>query len=317
MGLDTILSPGFIDGVLRGMLTMAVPLLLGSLGEIFVQRSGNVNLGLEGQMLISSFIAFVGTFYFQSPFLGILCALLFGAMVGLFMSYMTINLGANMIIIGVVMNIFAVGFTSFFFRYFLGASLMPPTIVRMTPMPIPLLNQLPGIGFVFNQNLMVYMALLAVPLCSFVLFRTNIGLKIRTVGGNAEAADTMGISVVRIRYLTWIIGALMASLAGAFLSLNVGMFADGMSANRGFICIALVMFSRWKPLYALAGALLFGLADGLQLRFQALSVGVPYQFLVMLPYVLTVAVMVISARFKFINPSVIGQPYQRESKETQ
>lgn len=297
-------------------LNMAIPLLLAALGEIFVQRSGCINMGIEGMMLIGSFIGVVATIYYGVS-AGFLLCIAAGILLGLFMAFMSVNVKASQPIVGVVLNLLGAGATSFLYRYIIGLSQDLPTITQLSNIQIPLLSKLPVIGFLFNQNLLTYAVLLLVPLSHVVIFRSNFGLSLRAVGGNAEAADTMGISVAGIRYACWVIGATFATLSGLYLAFNVGLFADGMSASRGFIALALVLFARWKPINALYGALLFGLADSVQIWLQALNVNIPYQLLVMFPYILTILIMAVAARLRFVNPSLIGVPYSRESKDHQ
>lgn len=312
---NSVLTIDFITGLLSGSFTLAIPLLLATLGEVFVERSGMLNMGIEGMILIGCFSAFMGAYYSGSAFIGLVVAVALGVLIGLFMGLITLKMSANQAITGVVFNFLAIGATGFFNRYIVGVTLIPLKVETLTKFAIPFLSDIPVIGFLFHQNALVYAAILMVPISNFILFRTNYGLKIRAVGGNALAADTMGIDVIKLRYVMWAVGAAFAGLAGAYLTLNMGMFSDGMSSNRGYIAIALVVFARWKPWNALLGAFVFGFADALQLRLQALSLNIPYQFMVMMPYVLTILALVILAKSRFTNPSVIGVPYVREGKE--
>ncbi|MEG1525098.1 MAG: ABC transporter permease [Clostridia bacterium] len=313
--MDSVFTSQFVTGILSGSFSMAIPLLLATLGEIFVERSGMLNMGIEGMILLGCFVSFIGALFSASAAIGILLSVAVGVLIGLFMGMLTLKMNTNQSIAGVVFNFFAIGATGFFNRYIIGVSLIPTKAVMLQSLRIPFLADIPIIGFLFNQNILAYTAILLVPITSFILFRTNIGLKIRAVGGNAQAADTMGIDVNKIRYWMWIVGAVLAFLAGAYLTLSIGMFSDGMSSNRGYIAIALVVFARWKPSNALLGSFIFGFADAIQLRLQALSFDIPYQFLVMLPYILTILALVIAAKSRYVNPSVIGVPYIRESKE--
>ncbi|HHY95461.1 MAG TPA: ABC transporter permease [Firmicutes bacterium] len=246
--------------------------------------------------------------------LGVLGGLLVGAAMGLIMAYMCVSLYANQAITGIVLNIFGLGITGFTFRLMYGFCLIPP---RITPLPVwrvPYLSELPVVGPVlFQQPPIVYLSLLLVPAVSWLLFRSSWGLRLRAVGGDARAADAMGIDVRRVRYAALLLGGALAGLAGACLTVGIGMFSEGMSANRGYIALALVMFSRWQPGLALGGALLFGLADSLQLRIQSLGLHIPYQFLLMLPYILTIVVLVMGKKGGMA-PSVVGIPYRRERK---
>lgn len=315
MDWTIVFSPEFFIGLLSATVALAVPLILAALGEVFVERAGVLNMGIEGMMLMGALAAFVGCLLTKSSLGGVIACLAVGVLVALIMAVITINFLADQAITGIVLNILATGITGYFSKLFFGFNLMPTVIDSLPVISIPVLAQIPLLGTVlFQQNILTYIAVLLVPISSFVLFRTNFGLQVRMVGGNAAAADTMGIDVFKIRYLCLMIGGALAGLAGGSLSLSIGMFAEGMSANRGFIAIALVMFSRWNPYGVLAGALLFGFADAFQLRLQSLGFTLPYQFLLMLPYVLTVIVLVLAARNKFINPSILGVPYTREAK---
>lgn len=305
-----------VEFTLDSAISMAIPLLLAAIGEIFVQRSGCINMGIEGMMLMGAFIGIVGSIFYGRAVGFVLC-IFAGAVFGLFVAFMCVTIKASQPIVGVVLNLFATGATSFFYRYLLGLTSDIPSVQQLSKISIPLLSEIPVIGCLFEQNVLSYFAFILVPISYFILFKTNFGLKIRAVGGNAEAADTMGISVIGIRYACWIVGGILATMAGTFLAFSVGLFADNMSSSRGFIALALVLFARWNPVRALLGAFLFGIADSVQLQLQASSVDIPYQLLVLLPYVLTILIMAISAKFNFVNPSVIGVPYTRESKEMQ
>ena len=313
--MENVLTTTFVTGLLASSFSLAIPLLLATLGEVFVERSGLLNMGMEGMILMGCFVSYIGAVYGGSVVIGLLASVIMGVLIGLLMALLTLKMHANQSICGIVFNFFATGATGFFNRYIMGVSLIPTTVKTLQPLPIPLLSDIPIIGFLFNQNIMAYLTVILVPIAAFLLFRTNLGLKIRAVGGNAQAADTMGIDVIKIRSWMWVVGAVLACLAGAYLTLTIGLFSDGMSNNRGFIAIALVVFARWMPWNALLGAFVFGFADALQLRLQALSLGIPYQFLVMMPYVLTIIVLIIGASSRYVNPSIVAVPYVREGKE--
>lgn len=304
----------FLTGWLGAGVALAVPLLLAALGEIVVERSGTLNMGLEGMILTGALGAFLIASWWGSPWGGVLGGLAVGMAMGLLMAYFCVSLYANQSVTGIVLNLFGLGITGFIFRLQYGFRLIPPRIPVLKPWPVPGLAELPVVGSaLFQQTPMVYLALLLVPVVAWFLFRSTWGLRLRAVGGDARAADAMGISVARVRYLALLVGGALAGLAGANLAVGIGLFAEGMSANRGYIALALVMFSRWQPYLALAGALLFGLADALQLRIQSLGMNIPYQFLLMLPYLLTILVLVVSKRGGVV-PAVVGVPYRREKK---
>ena len=213
---ESVFTIDFITGLLSGSFSLAIPLLLATLGEVFVERSGMLNMGIEGMILIGCFSAFMGAYLSGSAVVGLIFAIALGVLIGLFMGLITLKMNANQAITGVVFNFLAIGATGFFNRYIVGVTLIPLKVQTLTKFAIPLLSEIPVIGFLFNQNLLVYAAILMVPISNFILFRTNFGLKIRAVGGNALAADTMGIDVIKLRYGMWALGAALAGLAGAY-----------------------------------------------------------------------------------------------------
>jgi len=311
-----LLTEGVIIALLAAGVRLATPILLASIGEIISERAGILNLGLEGIMLMGTLAGFVGSQLTSSPLVGAICGFLIGGLAGLLIAFMTITLYANQAIVGVVFNILGAGLTGFVFRVIYGVrtTTAPPRAVGFEPLAIPVLKDLPFIGeILFQQSPLVYVAIILVPLSAIFLFRTRFGLMIRAVGGHAQAADTMGIDVYKVRYAAVILGSALAGLGGAFLSLQMGIFRDGMTQNRGFIAIAIVTFAQWNPWGALGGAFLFGVADSLQLHLQAFGFKIPYQFLLMLPYVLTVIVLIISSR-RARPPSVLAVPYIRDRK---
>jgi ABC-type uncharacterized transport system permease subunit len=316
MNIDHILSQAVIIAILATGVRLATPILLASLGELLTERSGVLNLGLEGVMMIGSLAGFVASQETGSAWAGVLAGLVAGALAGLVIAFLCVTMYANQAIVGVVFNILGAGLTGFLFRVVYGVrtTTVPPHAPGLEPLGIPLLKDIPFLGEVlFNSPPLVYVAILLVPAMSFLLWHTRFGLNVRTVGGFAKAADTMGIDVSKVRYAALIIGGALAGLGGAFLSLQVGVFRDMMTQGRGFIAIAIVTFARWNPWGALAGSFLFGLADSLQLYLQAFGFKIPYQFLLMLPYILTVVVLVISSS-RAIPPSILGVPYIRDRK---
>ena len=289
---------------------MATPLLLASLGEIVSERSGVFNIGLEGMMLMGAFCGFLGLHLTDSLSIGILAGMAGGLFLALISAYLSVTLGVDQIVSGIALNIFAVGFTSSFYRIIFG--LTPPQVEtsRMFPLGIPWLEDLPFIGPIFfNQVPLVYVAFALVPLLWFILFRTTIGLQVRSLGEHPLAADIAGVSVAQIRYLSVLLAGSFAGLGGAYLSLGpLNLFSDNMIAGRGFIALAVVIFGRLNPFGALGAALLFGAAEALQLRLQAMGLDIPYQILLMLPYVATVVVLV-GLIGKTRLPAALGVPY--------
>ena len=317
MNIQDFLTQAVIIAILAAGVRMATPILLASLGELITERCGVLNLGLEGIMMFGTLAGFVVSHLTGSPWLGALAGFLAGGLAGLIIAVLCVTMYASQPIVGVVFNILGAGLTGFLFRAIYGVRTteVPPRAVGFEPFAIPLLKDIPILGEIFFQHPpMVYVAMLLVPTTAFILWRTRFGLDIRAVGGFAKAADTMGINVYRVRYAALMLGGALAGLGGAFLSVQLGVYRDMMTQGRGFIAIAIVTFARWNPWMALGGALLFGVADSLQLHLQAFGFKIPYQFLLMLPYVLTVIVLVFSSS-RVIPPSVLAVPYIRDRKK--
>lgn len=309
------LTGALFTGFLASTIRLSVPLLFAALGEVFTQRSGILNLGLEGIVLVGAFVGFVGANYSGNLWIGVLAGMLAGLLVALIIAVFDVSLGGDQAIVGIMIVITAQGLVTYLNNIVFGGSYVPPRIEGFKPIPLPVLAQIPVIGKTFfTQNILVYLAFLFVPLSAFILYRTTWGLRLRGVGEAPHAADAMGIDVFRVRYAAVLFGGLMAGLAGAFLSLGyLGTYSDNISAGRGWIAIALVYFGQWNPYRVLAGALLFGGVNAFQLRLQAQGVDFPFQFMLMLPYVLTVLVLVgISREGK--GPAALCVPFEREER---
>lgn len=315
MDIDVWLSSVFWTSVLAATVRMAVPIFLAGLGEIFSERSGVLNIGIEGQMLVGALAAFIAAYFTGSILAGLLAGALAGLLVAWLLGFFCIMRQLDQTIIGVLINIFCLGLTSFLYRIIFGISSTPPTVEPLPVLAIPLLADIPFLGpALFQHNILVYLAIVLVPLAYWILFGTAGGLDLRAVGENPKAAETMGVNVVSTRYLGLVVCGGLAGLAGAFLSLALlGRFVDNITAGRGFIALAIVIFGGWNPYRVLAAALLFGFADALQLRLQAVGTQLPYQFLLMFPYVLTIAVLAFTSR-KIIAPTALGVPYSREKE---
>lgn len=301
--------------LLAGAIRMSMPILLPALGEIFTQRSGILNLGLEGIMLMGALAGFAGTFFTQNLWVGLLAAVITGILFSLIMGFLSITVKANQVIAGTAITILGTGLSTFLFREMFGIQKLPPQIESFTPLEIPLLSDIPFLGPVlFNHNAMIYLTLILVVFTAFVLEKTPFGLQVRAVGENPRAADSKGINVALVRYLCVMIGGAFAGLGGAFLSIGfMNTFIDGMVAGRGFIAVAVVIFARWNPYRALGAALLFGGASALQMRLQAIGVPIPHQFLLALPYVLTILVLLsVSKKAEF--PAAYTLPYSRSER---
>jgi len=308
--ISELFSVTVLIGILASGIRLATPYLYAAIGETFGQKSGVLNLGVEGQMLLGCFSAFYVTFITGSLWLGLLAAILVGALMGLAMAYVTINLHAQQGISGIGFYLFGLGVSDLLFQKLMGTV---ETVQGFPKIYIPGLSDIPGIGEIFfSQNILVYGAYLLVPVSWFVLNKTTLGLKIRSVGENPDAADSLGVSVARIRYFTVTLGGVLSGVAGASLSIALlNVFQQNMTSGLGFIAVALVYFGAWSPVGVLGGALLFSLINSLQLWIQVLSIPVPSDIAVMMPYVVTILVLVATAS-RIRSPSALTKPFERE-----
>ena len=309
--------------IIINILSMTVPfsvaLLLASIGEMFNQRSGVFNLGCEGVMSMGAFVGMLVPFIAGQNgalsngwnWLGLLLAALMGAVLGLFFGVIVVTFRAPQGIAGIGLQMFGVGTAGTLFRHFVGGT---QSIPGMPNSPLPLLSKIPFIGPVFfSHNMMVYLAFLFVPVAWYILFKTSWGLRVRAVGTHPRAADSMGINVNRTRYEALAIGGALAGLAGAYLSVcQVKMFSDELIAGRGFIAVALVYFGHWHPVKIMLGALLFSFTQTIQYNVQGLGIDLPYEFFVMLPYVVVVVVLAFTSRNQTTSPTSLGKPFNRE-----
>ncbi|MCC6146424.1 MAG: ABC transporter permease [Anaerolineaceae bacterium] len=291
---------------------LTTPILLVAMGSIFCERAGIMNIATEGFMLMGAMTAVVVTYYLGSPWLGALGAMLAAMVLSLLFAVFVVIIGTDHIVTAVALNVFSLGTTSLIFRQIFGAMSRTPDITGLPIWRLPLLGDLPVLGnILFNQSPLVYLAFLSVPIANFFMFRTKWGLNIRAVGETPRAADTVGLNVYRIRIYTILVSGLVAGLAGAFLSIGqTTIFQEGMTAGRGYIAYTAIVFGKWNPLGALVGAVIFGFADALQLRIQALGMGIPYQFALMIPYLFTVLAIVFAVG-RVSWSAAYGQPYRR------
>ena len=291
---------------------LATPFLLASLGEAVGQRSGVLNLGVEGVMLIGAFAAYFTKLKTDSTLLAVLVALGAGAVMGLLYAFITVVMQAEQGISGIGIYLFGLGFTDLLFQKQVGT---PQPIPKLGKLEIPLLADIPWIGEIFFQHsVLVYLAFLLVPTAWFVINKTTFGLNIRAVGETPEAADTLGVSVNRTRTQTILIGNTMAGLAGGTLALEVGIFQQNLTAGQGFIAIALVYFGAWRPVGVMAGALLFGIVSATVLRLGTLGIvdGAPSSLLAMAPAILTIVVLVIVSG-RIAAPAALTRPFDRSA----
>jgi simple sugar transport system permease protein len=309
--ISDLLSTTVLIGILASGIRLATPYLYAAIGETFSQRSGVLNLGVEGQMLLGSFAAFYVALKTGSPWLGVLTAMLVGALMGLAMAYVTVNLHAQQGISGIGFYLFGLGMSDLLFQKLMGTI---ETVQGFQKINIPGVSDIPGLGPIFfNHNILVYGAYLLVPIAWFVLNKTTLGLKIRSVGENPDAADSLGVNVARIRYFTIILGGALSGIAGASLSIGLlNVFQQNMTSGQGFIAVALVYFGAWTPVGVLGGALLFSMVNSLQLWIQVKNVPIPPDIAVMMPYVLTIVVLVLTVS-RVRAPSALTKPFEREN----
>jgi len=299
-----------IVATLAAALRLAMPLLLAGLGEMYGQRSGVLNLGVEGVMLLGGFFAYWTTLSTDDPWLGLLAGLGVGLIMGLLNGVISVTLKAQQGISGIGVYLFGLGMSDLLFQKIVGT---PRLIDPLPQVEIPLLSSIPVVGdFAFNQRSIVYIAFLLVPISLWVLNKTTFGLNIRAVGENPAAADSLGVSVTRTRYATLAIGGILAGAAGAGLVLTTGTFQQNFTAGRGFIAIALVYFGAWRPTGVMLGALLFGFVQALVTQLKALElIPVSSQDLFnMAPALITIlALVAVSQRFQ--PPAALTRPFSR------
>ncbi len=296
------------------IITAATPLLYAALGELITEKSGVLNLGVEGMMLVGAVCGFAAVHYSGSASLGILGGAAAGALLSLMFAALVLGFQASQVATGLALTIFGVGLSAM-----LGQDLVGVAYDGLPKVAIPFLSDLPVVGaLLFNHDMLVYGSILLVVLVWWFLKYSRSGLILRAVGDSHDAAHAMGYSVVRIRLLAILFGGAMSGIAGAYLSLAYSpMWIENMSAGRGWIALALVVFATWRPWRVLLGAYLFGSISILQLHAQALGIGVPSQVMSMLPYLATIVVLVLISRdqnkIKLNSPASIGKPFQPTS----
>jgi ABC-type uncharacterized transport system permease subunit len=306
--MDELFKLPVLLGILQLGIRYATPYLYAAVGETFAQTSGVLNLGVDGIMLMGAFTGFYVAVNTNQLVLGLLAAALVGGLMGLLMAFISVTLKAEQGISGIGLQLFGLGLSSLLFRALMGT---PQSILGFQDIKIPILGDIPYIGNVFfNHDLLVYGAFLLVPIATFVLNKTTFGLKVRAAGQNPMAADSLGVNINLIRYTTVILGGILAGIAGAFLSIAlVKQFQENMTNGMGFIAVALVYFGGWRPWGVLAGSLLFSLVNAFQLQVQVIGVPIPYDVLIMLPYILTILALVFARRTQ--TPTALAKPFER------
>jgi len=307
-----IFQVGFFSALIR----IATPLIFATIGELFAERAGVLNLGIEGIMLLTAMTGFSAAYFSGSLWVGIAAAMATGALAGILMGALTVTLGLSQHVSGIGVTLFCSGIAFFFYRLIFGQPSTPPHVVSFQPVALPGLSEIPVIGqALFNQTSLVYGAYILVPLSAFILFRTPWGLNLRTVGENPHAADSAGVNVAWTRYQALMVSGALMGVAGAFLAMvQFNAFTFGVISGRGWVCIALVVFGLWSPWRSAAGALLFATIDALQLRLQAsAAIDIPYQLFLMLPFVLTIIAMAVVSR-NARAPAALLHPFRKEER---
>jgi simple sugar transport system permease protein len=295
-------------GILYSGIRLATPYLYAAIGEMFAQTSGVLNLGVDGIMLMGAYTGFYVGMKTGNLWLGLLAAALTGLLMGLLMAFVSVTLKAEQGISGIGLQLFGLGLSTLLFKTTMGGV---ESINGFSPVRIPLLGSIPYVGeALFNHNLLVYGAFLLVPIAYFVLNKTTLGLQIRAVGQNPQAADSLGVSVSRVRYFTVTLGGVLAGIAGASLSIAlINLFQENMTNGMGFIAVALVYFGSWRPGGVLVGSLLFSFVNALQLWIQVKGINLPSDLAVMMPYVLTILALAFAVRRS--QPAALSRIFER------
>ena len=302
--------------VLAAAITAGTPLLYAALGEILAERTGVLNLGIEGMMLVGAVVSFMVCISTGSAWYGLLAGMAAGGAMASIHALLCITFKANQVVSGLALTIFGIGLSGFLGKTIIGTP-APDTFTRI---PLPILSDIPFLGqILFNQDILVYFSYILVPSIWFFIYKTNPGLKMRAVGENPGAADALGINVFLTRYIYVIIGGVFSGIAGAYLALAlVPSWSEGMTAGMGWIAIALVIFAMWNPPRAMLGAYLFGAVSALGFRLQAIGVDISPYFLNMLPYLFTIAVLIFATirtrKNRLGAPKALMQAYDREDR---
>jgi general nucleoside transport system permease protein len=302
-----------LAGILQTSLQRSVPITFGAMSGILCERAGVVNIAIEGMLLSAAFASAVVASATANPWIGIVAGVVTGGLLAGLLAVLAIRYLVDQIIAGVVINILVVGITSFLANRVLAKLPELNNPERFGPFPIPLLSDLPMVGgILFRQNLFIYACVICIVVLHFMLFSTRWGLRVRAVGEHPKAADTVGINVFYVRYRNVILGGMLAGLGGAYFTLgSTGSFQQEMTAGRGFIGLAAVIFGGWAPFGAFVAGLVFGFAEAVQARLSILNIGLPSQFLQMVPYLVTI-IVVAGLVGRVRAPAADGRPYKKE-----
>jgi simple sugar transport system permease protein len=306
-----IFSGGIVINIFSTMVRLATPLLIAAMGELVVERSGVMNLGVEGMMLMGAFVGYIVSISTGSLWIGLIAAVLSGALMAFILGVMCITLKVDQTVTGLALNLLSSGVTLFVFRTFYDKNNF---INEFFPViPIPLLSKIPYIGeILFTQRGLTYFAFLCIPIIAFFLNRTRKGLEIRSTGENPYAVDTRGLNVSSLRYMAVIFGGMMAGLAGWFFTNGISSrFMPEMIAGRGWLAIIIVIAGNWQALRMFTATLIFAFLDALQFTLQGVGLDIPFQILLAMPYVLALVVLM-SSRVRSQMPGMLGVPYEKE-----
>ena len=302
-----------LEAFLTSTMSMATPIMLAALGELMVEESGIINVGIEGAMLAGAFFALAATYFSGSIALGLGAGIAAAIAIDAIFALLVVNLAANQVVTGTALNILALGVTGVFYREMFGETGKAFMVTPVAKIPLGPLARIPILGPVlFDQNALVYFTLILIPIFWYVISRTRYGLRLRAAGERPEAADALGLGVYWIRWQALIAAGALTGLAGAYLTLAyANTFVENISAGRGFVALSVVILGRWNPWGLAAASVLFGAAMALQFGLQALGTVVPYQLFLALPYALTLVVLA-GVGGQAAAPSALGEPYRRQ-----
>ena len=301
-----------LEAFLSSTIGMATPILFAAIGELLVEETGIINIGIEGAMLCGAFFALTVSYFSGSTLLGLAAGMAAGMAVNAILALLVINLAVNQVVAGTALDIFAVGITGVFYRKFFGITGKAFIVSLIPRLSFGPLTDIPIIGKAFfNHNPLVYLAIALIPAVAYLLWRTRYGLMLRAAGERPEAADALGLDVYRLRWHALLAAGVLTGLGGAYLTLAyAGTFVENISAGRGYVALAVVILGRWKPWGLAAASILFGAAMALQFGLQALGTTIPYQIFLALPYALTLIVLAVMGG-QAASPSALGEPYRR------